>query len=73
MKANSRQPEVDKRTAQIVAHVSEETAARFRAMAELDKTTASEKSGELITEYLEFKQAQFEGMKRVFGNKQNCE
>jgi len=61
---------MEKRTSQIVAHVSPETAARFRAMAELDKTTSSEKSGELITEYLEFKQAQFEGMKRVFGNEQ---
>jgi len=61
-----------KRTAQIVAHVSPETASMFRAMAELEETSCSEKAGDLITEYLESKQSQYEAMRKVFESEQNC-
>ena len=46
---------MDKRTAQIVDHVSPETASMFRSMAELEETSCSEKAGDLVTEYLESK------------------
>ena len=68
-----RRPEMEKRTAQIVAHVSEETAALFRAMAEIEQTTVSEKSGELITGYLEIERVRHERMCRVFRSEQNDE
>ena len=48
---------MDKRTAQIVDHVSPETASMFRSMAELEETSCSEKAGDLVTEYLESKKS----------------
>jgi len=63
---------MDKRTAQIVDHVSPETASMFRSMAELEETSCSEKAGDLVTEYLESKKkSQYEGMRKVFGSEQN--
>jgi len=67
IEAPSRRPQ--KKNGQIVIHLPHDLEMEFRALADMEGSTASEKGRSLVIEFLDSRKQQFEAMKSIYSKK----